>query len=65
MPRTRMYNTIRTDDLEGKIAHYRALKNYEAAAAVEGIAKGIGAPIDWEKVEAETERRRGLEVYQR
>ena len=59
MPRKRMYNTVRTDHFESKIAHYRALRNYEAASAIEMLARDVGAPVDFEKVEKEvTERRK-------
>jgi len=53
-----MINQIRTDTLESKIAHYRALGNYDAANAIEALARQICAPIREHLIEKETEQRK-------
>jgi len=58
MKRRRMINRIRTDSLELKIAHYRALGNYDAAAAIEALAHSISAPISEEEIAREAKARR-------
>jgi len=47
MPRQkRQYNTVRTDQFESLIGLYEAKGNYEAASALRGLARSVGAPID-------------------
>ena len=46
MSRRRMYNTVRTDTFEDKIAFYEARQNYEPAEALRSLARACGAPID-------------------
>lgn len=58
MPLIRMINQVRTDTLESKIAHYRALGNYDAAAAIEALARQINAPIREQEIEKEAKKRR-------
>ena len=57
MPRRRMLNTVRTDYLESKIAHYEAMRWCEWAEAFRSLARDIGAPIDEEAI-AESARKR-------
>lgn len=58
MARRREINQVRTDRLEGMIAHYRAMGQTEAAQAIERLARSIGAPLNEGAIERETERRR-------
>ncbi|MBN1975942.1 MAG: hypothetical protein JW918_00950 [Anaerolineae bacterium] len=60
MAKRRMINKVRTDTLEGKIAHYKALGNYDAAFAIEALARQIGAPIDAAAIDAQTKMRAAL-----
>lgn len=60
MSKRRMINQVRTDTLEQKIAHYRALGNYDAAGAIEALARSIGAPIDMDAVLKDVEKRRKI-----
>ena len=59
MARRRMLNTVRTDYLESKIAHYQAMRWYEAADTLRRLAQDVGAPID-EDVIAEDARKRRI-----
>lgn len=58
MPRKRQINKIRTDYLENRLAHYIALKNWEAAEAIRWIVRDIGAPIDDEWIKENALERR-------
>ncbi len=60
MARKRMYNTVRTDLLESKIAHYLARRNYEAAEAIRSLARNLSvqAPIDEQRIQQLAEERR-------
>jgi len=60
MPRKRIYNTVRTDALEGKIAHYQALGDYNGADAIRDVARSIGAPIDEAEIAAQVTQRRAV-----
>jgi hypothetical protein len=53
-----MYNTVRTDYLEGKIAHYEAMRWYDAAEALRSLARDIGAPIDEDTIAEDARKRR-------
>lgn len=57
MPRKRMLNTVRTDTLEHRIAHYQALGNYDAAEAIRELSQGMAAPIDEDWIKESTEKR--------
>ena len=61
MTKRKAINQIRTDTLETKIAHYRAMGNYDAADAIESLARSIGAPIDMDAIAEEVKERH--EVY--
>jgi hypothetical protein len=61
MPKKRQYNTVRTDYLEINIAHYEALKWYQAADVLRWLARDIAAPIDEAVIKAEAKRR--SEIY--
>lgn len=63
MARKRQYNTVRTDTLESKIAHYTALRDYNAAEALRRLAREIGAPIDDHVIATDVAERR--KVYER
>jgi hypothetical protein len=41
-----MYNAVRTDYLESKIAHYEAMRWYEYTEALRSLARDIGTPLD-------------------
>lgn len=43
--RFRMYNTVRTDTLESKIAFYQSQGDTRTANAFINLAQGIGAPV--------------------
>ena len=58
MARRRMFTTVRTDFLEGKIAHYQAMRRYEWADALRALARDIGAPIDEPAIGEEARKRR-------
>lgn len=58
MAKRRMINKVRTDMLEGKIAHYKALGNDDAAFAIEALARQIRAPIDAAAIDAQVKMRR-------
>jgi hypothetical protein len=58
MARKRMLNTIRTDYLESKIAHYDAMRWYDAAEALRSLAREIGAPIDDDAIAEDARKRR-------
>ena len=58
MARRRMFNTVRTDYLESKIAHYQALRWYEWAEALRTLARDIGAPIDEDAIAEDARKRR-------
>jgi hypothetical protein len=58
MPRKRMYNTVRTDYLESKIAHYEAMRWYEAAQALRTLARDVRAPIDEDAIAEDARKRR-------
>jgi hypothetical protein len=60
MKRKRMYNTIRTDLLEDRVAHYESVGNWESARAILWLAESIGAPIDKEKIAQQANERRQL-----
>jgi len=60
MPRKRQYNTVRTDQFEGMIAHYHALRNYNAEEAIRRLARSVGAPIDEKIILADAQKRREL-----
>ena len=58
----RMINKVRTDFLEQKIAHYRATGAYDAAEAIEALARSICAPIcEYTIVEEARQRRKFYE----
>lgn len=61
MPRKRQYNTVRTDQFEKMIAHYHALRNYEAEEAIRSLAFAVGAPIDEDIIAADAQNRH--EIY--
>ena len=58
MARRRMLNTVRTDYLENKIAHYHAMRWYERAEALRALARDIGAPIDEDAIAEDARKRR-------
>ena len=58
MAKRRMLNTVRTDYLESKIAHYHAMGWYEWANALKALARDIGAPIDEDVIAADARKRR-------
>jgi hypothetical protein len=58
MPRRRIYNTVRTDYLERKIAHYDAMRWYDSAEALRSLAHDIGAPIDEDAIAEDARKRR-------
>ena len=60
MPRKRQNNTVRTDRFESLIAHYHALRNYDAEDAIRGLARSVGAPIDEKIILADAQKRREL-----
>ena len=58
MAKKRTYNTVRTDYLELKIAHFEALRWYEHAEALRMLARDIGAPIDEDAIAEDARKRR-------
>ncbi len=58
MAKRRMFNTVHTDYLESKIAHYEAMRWYEWAAAFRSLAHDIGAPIDEDAIAEDARKRR-------
>ena len=58
MARRRILNTVRTDYLEGKIAHYEAMRWYEWAEAFRLLARDIGAPINEDAIAEDARKRR-------
>lgn len=58
MVRKRTFNTVRTDYLELKIAHYDALGNFAVGRAIRTIAREIFAPIDEAQIGRLTAERR-------
>ena len=58
MTRRRMLNTVRTDYLESKIAHYQAMRWYEQAEALRSLARDVGAPIDEDAISEDARKRR-------
>jgi len=55
-----MYNTVRTDSLESRMAFYKARGNYNAYDAIEWLARDVGAPIDYAKIEQTVKEQRAL-----
>jgi hypothetical protein len=53
-----MLNTVRTDYLESKIAHYEAMRWHEWAEAFRSLSRDIGAPIDEETIAEDARKRR-------
>ena len=58
MPRRRMLNTVRTDYLESRIAHYHAMGWYEGADALKALARDISAPVDEDAIAEDARKRR-------
>ena len=58
----RQINQVRTDTLEMLIAGYRAQAEWEAADAIEALAKSIGAPISEEAIQVDVDRRKAFYV---
>lgn len=60
MARKRMHNDIRTDYLEGKMAHYLAMGNTDAYNALAAVARDVSAPIDVTAIHREADQRRSV-----
>ena len=60
MARKRMYNTVRTDSLEERMAYHEARGDYNAYDALDWLARDVGAPIDYDEIEKTVESHRVL-----